>query len=114
MQSPVNKKLSQSNQCDNTSATFTESPATLKAADSQIAVSQPFTSLNHLPRVLFPQLPSALYSRGNIHPSPALAALLAHRNSMLFNYNPYNRFIYPGRIPQWVCMPKQFSPIVIN
>ena len=92
MQSPVNKKLSQSNQCDNTSATLTQSPATLKAADSQTAVSPPSTSLNHLPRVLFPQVPSALHSRSNIHPSPALA-LLAHRNNMLFSYNPYNRFI---------------------
>jgi hypothetical protein len=98
MQSPVNKKLSLSNQFDNTSASFTLSPATLKAADSQTAVSQLFTSLNHLPRVLFPQVPNALHSRGNIHPSPALAALLAQRNNMLFSYNPYNRFIYPGRI----------------
>ena len=98
MQSPVNKKLSQTNQCDNTSATLTQSPATLNAADNQTAVSQPSTSLNHLPRVLFPQVPSALQSRGNIHPSPALPALLAHRNNMLFSYNPYNRFINSGRI----------------
>ena len=98
MHSPVNKKLSQSNQCDNTSATLTQSPATLKADNSQTAFSQPSTSLNHLPRVLFPQVPSALHSRGNIHPSPALAALLARRNNMLFSFNPYNRFIYPRRI----------------
>jgi hypothetical protein len=98
MQSPVNKKLSLSNQFDNTSASFTLSPATLKAADSQTAVSRPSMSINHLPRVLFPQVPSALYSRGNFYPSAALAALLAQRNNMLFSYNPYNRFIYPGRI----------------
>jgi len=113
MQSPVKKKLSQSNQCDNTSATFTESPATMKVADSQTAVFQPCTSLNILPRVLFPQVPSALHSRGNIHPSPALA-LLAHRNIMLFSYNPCNRLIYPGRNSLWVCKAKQFSPVVIN
>jgi hypothetical protein len=98
MHSPVNKKLSQSNQCDNTSATLTQSPATLKADDSQTAFSQPSTSLNHLPPVIFPQVPSALHSRGNIHPSPALVALFVHRNNMVLSYNPYNRFIYPERI----------------
>jgi hypothetical protein len=97
MYSPLNKLFRPFDQCDQTSTTLTQSPAALKTSDSQAGLSQPYLSFTHLPRGLVPQLATAYHSSGYCHPSPALAALLAHRNNMLFSYNPCYRIGYPGR-----------------
>ena len=102
MLSPANYNLARFAQYDWTPA---QSPATVMAADSHTAISQPVPvpSLNHkLPRGLLPQVASAHRSTGSCHPSPALAALLMQRNHILFSYNHLLRIL-----------PNKFSPTLI-
>ena len=95
MQSPVNQMFKHFDQCDQIPDAFIQLPATVKAADSQAAVSQQFPSFTHLPRGLVPELASASHSSGYCHPSPALAAVLANRNNLLFSNYPCNTNSYP-------------------
>ena len=88
MQSSINQMFKHFDQCDQIPDTFTQLPATLKAADCQAAVSQPFPSFTHLPRGPVPEFASASHSTGYCLSSPALAAVLAIRKKLLFSNNP--------------------------